>query len=376
MGPRPDALQRARDLGFAFAEIAGEPYWDETAAYAFSEDDISTLEDATNEIERLCHQACMRAVADDRHEILGIPAAVWPLIVRSWQAVEPSLYGRLDLRYDGAGPPKLLEYNADTPTALYEASVIQWEWLTCVMPGADQFNSVHETLIAAWAAMGVTDRLYFSSMRNATEDRLTVDYLRDCAMQAKLDTAFLAIEDIGWNGRRFTDLNERPIGVLFKLYPWEWLLRDKFGAHIAGATTRWIEPAWRLMLSSKGILALLWEMFPGHPNLLPANREPGRTGGPEITKPLFGREGANITAPGHATPGTYGAEGFVHQRYEALPCFDGRYPVIGSWVVAGRSVGIGVREDPTPITRDTSRFVPHYFTPATSTPTPPPASAA
>ena len=111
------------------------------------------------------------------------------------------------------------------------------------------------------------------------------------------------------------------------------------------------------------MLALLWELFPGHPNLLPAFREPGRTGGPEIRKPLFGREGANVTAPGLSTPGGYGGEGFVHQRYAELPCLDGRYPVIGSWLVAGRPHGIGVREDETPITGDTSRFVPHFFWP-------------
>ena len=116
-----------------------------------------------------------------------------------------------------------------------------------------------------------------------------------------------------------------------------------------------------MLLSGKGLLALLWELFPGHPNLLPAFREPGRTGGQEITKPLWGREGANITAPGIATPGPYGAEGFVHQAWAELPCVDGRYPVLGSWVVAGRPCGLGIREDASPITTDASRFVPHLF---------------
>jgi glutathionylspermidine synthase len=147
----------------------------------------------------------------------------------------------------------------------------------------------------------------------------------------------------------------------FKLYPWEFLLRDAFGSHIAPASTRWIEPAWRLLLSGKGLLALLWELFPGHPNLLPAFREPGCTGGAEIAKPLFGREGANITAPGAQTDGPYGAEGFVYQQWAELPHADGRYAVIGSWIIAGAPHGIGIREDSGPITRDTSRFVPHFF---------------
>jgi glutathionylspermidine synthase len=181
------------------------------------------------------------------------------------------------------------------------------------------------------------------------------------AIQAGLDAPFLHVEDIGWNGGRFLDLQNRPIAAAFKLYPWEFLLRDAFGRHIAEAPARWIEPAWRLLLSGKGILALLWSLFPGHPNLLPAYREPDRTGGPEIAKPLFGREGANITAPGWHTGGPYGGEGFVYQAWAPLPRVDGRYPVIGSWLIGGEPHGIGIREDDTPITRDTSRFVPHFF---------------
>jgi len=233
--------------------------------------------------------------------------------------------------------------------------------LRCAYPDADQFNSIHETLIAAWPRMNLPDRVHFACSRDSDEDRGNVDYLRDTAIQAGGDAPFLFVDEIGWDGRRFVDLENRTIDAIFKLYPWEFLLRDSFGNNIANATTRWIEPAWRLLLSSKGILALLWEMFPGHPNLLPAFREPGRTGGPEIAKPLFGREGANIAAPGLATAGPYGAEGFVYQQYVELPRAGGHYALIGGWIVAGKPCGIGIREDSTPITRDTSRFVPHFF---------------
>ena len=59
----------------------------------------------------------------------------------------PSIYGRFDLRYDGAGPAKLLEYNADTPTTLLEASILQWNWLKDTHEGDDQWNSLHEKLV-------------------------------------------------------------------------------------------------------------------------------------------------------------------------------------------------------------------------------------
>jgi glutathionylspermidine synthase len=363
--PRVDWRARAQALGFAYAEIAGEPYWDETAAWELTAAEVDLLDDSTAELERLCREAVAIAVKQDRFAELGIPAAVWPLVRQSWQRGEPSLYGRMDLRFDGSGPPQLLEYNADTPTGLYEAAVIQWEWLSCAVPKADQFNSLHEALIAAWKTLRLPRTLYFTCADGSAEDRGNVDYLRDTAIQAGLAAPFIAIGDIGWNGRTFTDLRERRIDALFKLYPWEWLLRDQFGANIATASTRWIEPAWRLILSSKGILALLFELFPGHPNLLPAFRAPGRIAGPAIRKPLFGREGHNITAPGVATDGPYGAEGFVYQAYAELPCVDGHYPVFGSWVIGGKPAGLGIREDRGPITRDTSRFVPHYFFPET-----------
>ena len=353
-------------LGFTFAEIGGAPYWDETAYWRLDAVGVDVLEDATNELHRLCLLAADDAVRRSRHADLGIPEAVWPQVVRSWERQEGSLYGRMDLRWDGDAPPVLLEYNADTPTALYEAAIVQWDWMCSAHPGADQFNSIHEALIAAWPGLGLPGRVHFTCARDSDEDRGTVDYLRDTATQAGLDGPFLHLDDIGWDesGRNgFVDLQGQPIRAVFKLYPWEWLLRDRFGAHVATAATRWVEPAWRLLLSGKGILALLWELFPGHPNLLPAYRDPGRTGGPELRKPLWGREGANISAPGVQTGGPYGGEGWVHQAWAPPPCVDDRYPVIGSWLVGGRACGIGIREDDTPITRDTSRFVPHLFRP-------------
>ena len=364
--PRPDWQARAEFLGFNYANIEGGSYWDEAAAWEFTAAEVMTLDAATAEIERLCLLAVDHAVRTGRAATLGIPDNSWPLVVESWRRREPSLYGRMDLRWDGVTPPKLLEYNADTPTTLYEASVVQWDWLTAARPEADQFNSLHEALIARWGELklGGYGRVHFSCLADYIEDRGTVEYLRDTAIQAGIDAPFIDLGDIGWNGRHFLDLQNARMEAIFKLYPWDWLLRDQFGSHIPQAPTHWVEPAWRLALASKGILALLWEMFPNHPNLLPASREAGRTGGEEVRKPLFGREGANITAPGIETGGSYTGDGFVFQEWCPLPCVDGRYPVFGSWVIGGKPHGLGIREDPTPITNDTSCFVPHYFMPA------------
>jgi glutathionylspermidine synthase len=298
---------------------------------------------------------------------LGIPGWAVPRIKETWESEPPMVYGRFDFSY-GPGGFKLLEYNADTPTSLLEASVIQWHWMQECFPAADQFNSLHERLIEAWQTNRdrFRDTLYFSSVRGHVEDYMTVNYLRDTAMQAGLATEYIAVEDIGWNDRRglFLDLQERPIREAFKLYPWEWLLREQFGPHLTRRTTRWLEPPWKMILSNKAILAILWELFPQSPYLLPASFQP--LPGPYVRKPTLSREGANVTivdASGNAAQETDGpyVGPYVYQQWTALPQFDGNFPVIGSWMINGYPCGLGVREDVEPITQNSSRFVPHLF---------------
>ena len=222
-------------------------------------------------------------------------------------------------------------------------------------------------MIEAWKGFGIGRRpVYFSAVKNHAEDVGTIEYLRDTAIQAGLETHRLAIEDIGWDGQAFRDLDGLPIDVLFKLYPWEWLIREEFGAHLLAGVAKVIEPAWKMVLSNKAALALLWEMAPDHPNLLPTFLEPGRIEGKAVRKPIYSREGANVQVLDGdkvvaATEGAYGAEGFVYQAHVEIPAFAGNYPVLGSWVIASQPAGIGIREDATSITRDTSRFVPHFF---------------
>ena len=368
--PRAGWQQKVEDLGLAYHTIGGDIYWDESACYRFTAAQVDHLEAATAELHARALEAAARIVEKRDFARLRIPEAFHDLVAQSWRDGEPSLYGRMDLSWDGEGEPKLLEYNADTPTALLEASVIQWYWLQDVKPGADQFNSIHEKLIERWKAMrprlAADGRVYFTGDLDSPEDAGNLDYLRDTALQAELAAIAIAIGDIGWDGRRFVDLEERNIGTLFKLYPWEWLVREEFGPNLLRGTVRVVEPAWKMMLSNKAILPILWEMFPGHPNLLAASFEPGRFTTDFVKKPLYSREGANVSINAGDTVidvgGDYGEEGFIWQAYHALPSFAGRYAVIGSWVIGDAPAGIGIREDASPVTRDTSRFVPHYFT--------------
>jgi glutathionylspermidine synthase len=374
---RSDWRITAEETGFDFHTIDGERYWDERAYYAFTLDEIERqIEEPSGEIDAMCLELVGRAI-DDEHYLrrLKIPEAFWPLISESWHRDQGSLYGRLDLSFDGRGPAKLLEYNADTPTSIFEAAVFQWTWLEqaierhIIPERADQFNSIHERLIDAWKKVGAGSHLHLAGTTENAEDAGTLAYLEDTARQAGLETTLIDIEDIGWrDDGSFVDLDDRSMEVVFKLYPWEWMFHDAFGAKLADAPTRWIEPPWKAILSNKGILPLLWEMFPGHPNLLPAFFEDdpnaARLGASFVRKPLYSREGANVTLiSGGVTlveqQGPYGAEGFIRQAFAPLPDFSSQYPVLGSWLIDHAPCGLSVREDENPVTGNTSRFLPH-----------------
>ena len=367
--PRPDWPRKVEELGFHFHSLGGV-YWDERACYHFTAEEIDKLEAATAELHARCLEAVARVVEKRDFERFRIPAAFHELVERSWKDEDATLFGRFDLAWNGEREPKLLEYNADTPTALLEASVVQWAWLQEVRPGDDQFNSIHEKLIARWeeirARLPADGRIYFAGDSASAEDQGNLDYLRDTAMQAGLEAIAIDVADIGWDGARFVDLDGRTVGALFKLYPWEWMVREEFGEHLLKRAMTVIEPAWKMLLSNKAILPVLWEMFPDHPNLLPASFEPGRFATDYVKKPLYSREGANVSINARGStvevPGEYGEEGFIWQAYHELPRFGPNYCVIGSWIVGGEPAGISIREDATPVTRNTSRFVPHYFT--------------
>ena len=367
--PRANWRQRCEDAGFFFHSIDDTAYWDESACYAFSAQQVDRLEAVTGELHQMCLDSAAEVVRARRFAEFAIPPQYHDLVAESWTRGEATLYGRFDFSWNGEGEPKLLEYNADTPTALLEASVVQWHWLEDTRPKADQFNSLHEKLIARWKALREEtgrSKLHLACMKDSDEDLGTTEYLRDCALQAGWDAKPLYIEDLGWNGKRFIDLGDAPLEVLFKLYPWEWLVRDEFGPHLLARPAAMIEPAWKMLLSNKALLAVLWERHYGHPNLLPTHLTPQRFASDYVRKPLLSREGANVMIRSRGAvreqPGSYGAEGFVYQGVAPLPEFGGRYPVIGSWIVGDEPAGMGIREDDSPITKNTSRFVPHYFT--------------
>lgn len=379
---RADWKEKAEKVGFTYHHADDRPYWDEGVAYAFTLGQIEQdIETAVVALEDMCLEFVERAVRDEAIlSRLAIPELAWDMIAASWQRGDRNLYGRYDFAYDGASKPKLLEYNADTPTALFETGYFQWVWLEDMLAsgklpaGSDQFNSLHDKLVAGLKNMkgGMPYFLHLTCLAGVEDDLGTIGYLAECAAQAKLPHHIIMIEEIGQQGNGvFVDENGKPIDTLFKLYPWEWLLQDEFGKSIAKSKTQMIEPAWKMLLSNKGLMAFLHEKYPTHPNLLPAFFEDdpraSELQSAHVRKPLLSREGANITLVQGGvttrTDGPYDSGPAIVQADAHMPSFDGAYPVVGAWIVASEPAGMCIREDDGSITTDKARFIPHYILP-------------
>jgi glutathionylspermidine synthase len=345
-------------------------YWGGDACYRFSPAQIQTLRDSTQRL----HDDCM-AVMDTviksgaYYDRLQIPRKLVPYIESAWQHQHRSLFGRMDLAYDGVNPPKLLEYNSESAGDFYVSSVLQREWLKA-QKKPDQFNDIHQNLVRAWEDIGQAyssiKTMHFAGNYACVEDAADVEYVRLAAEQAGIGTRAINLPDIGWNKRTksFVDEDGNAIQCMFKLYPWEFMAQDEFIEQALRNDTGFIEPVYQMILRGKGILPVLWEKYPDHENLLPASFTTPTDGSSYVRKPIWGLQGQNISI---ITPefqevseGNSGAEGFVYQSYAKLPEFDGKFPVVGSWVVGGKASGVTVFEDSSRINQSTYKIQPHY----------------
>ena len=393
--PREGWQQIVEKQGLTFhtpdaAPLGSRPYWDESAYYEFTSAEVDRLEAAANTLQEMCLAAAQHVIDNKRYDELEIAPEAVPLIEWAWNEEPPAIYGRFDVLFDGSGAPKLLEYNADTPTSLLEAAVIQWYWLQDLQQSGqafglgvfDQFNSLHEKLIAKWKDVDayLSKPLYFASADNA-EDELTVAYLRDTCEQAGIKTRQMLMTELGWNERRgcFVDNSkyEDAIRSIFKLYPWETMMDEEFATQCLRTykQMRWMEPIWKMLLSNKGILPVLWEMYPNHELLLESRFVDGSRGWEPaagwVRKPMHSREGANIVMSlpdGRRieTGGEYTNRKLVDQRLGPVVRFSdntgaARWPVLGLWMIDQECCGMGIREDAGPITGNFSSFVPHIF---------------
>lgn len=353
-----------KDLGFEFSV----DYWKEDACYVFSSKEIETIEKAIKKCYAMYINAVQYVIDKNLWDKLHIPAKFIPIIVDSWNSDELSLYGRFDFAFVN-GVPKLLEFNADTPTSLYEAAIVQWNWKTDVYPKNDQYNNMHEMLVESWKTIGNTynaPTYHFSCILDNLEDATTTAYIMSTASEADLNVSIMDMEEIKLlNDTTFADENDNNLDVLFKLYPYEWMFNEEFGDAILTCETTFIEPLWKAIMSNKYMLVILAELFPDSPYILKASELQGDLKS-FCKKPIYSREGANITLVKDGvtlieTEGEYGEEGFIYQELVDVPSFDNRHPIIGGWVIGGEASGIGIRETEGLITDNMANFVPHIL---------------
>lgn len=389
VAPRGDWQRQVEALGFVThtPDAPGQTYWNESACWVFSEAEIDALEQGTAELHRMCLQAVEHVVSNPAmlHRF-GVPEFTHRLIAESWRRAnpmgvgDPTLMGRFDLAFDGRDI-KMIEYNADCPATLVETSIVQWDWLKQVMPDVAaeerQFNIVHDYLVehlTKLRAMTGGAMLHFASEKPIVEEHVQIEYMREIAQEAGFTTDHLDMGEIGierGNGAvRLVDMQMREIRFLYKMYPWEWLFREEIGASLHALSERvgFIEPMWKVILSSKAILPIMWSLFPDHPMLLPAYFEPHASlGGNFASKPVVGWEGKGVEIVQNGAvvdandAGPFGDEPRVYQALADLQVAHGRFTQIGSWVVGDRPGGILVRENDRPLIKTASDILPHYW---------------
>ena len=361
--PRDNYQTIIEQQGFGFHHN----YWFEDAYYAFTSQEIENIMNATKQCYDMYCEATERCLYDEQKlDELRIPEEIRDAIRRSWEEDDLSLYGRFDFMMVN-GTPKLLEFNADTPTSLVESSVIQWWWAHDMFPLHDQFNDIHDALVQSWKdihSQYKCDKYFFASISDCLEDNSTLAYIISTAQEAGLLPYELDIRSIIHQNYSLFAPDSTPINCMFKLYPWETMFKE----NIYGCMTEmcWIEPLWKSLMSNKAMLPILYQMFPESPYILPAYTEIGKLVS-YCKKPIFSREGANVElvkqgAILETSEGEYGEEGYIYQQLvEQSQYFDGYCPILGSWVIGGEPHGLGIRESKSRITQDTSRFVPHII---------------
>ena len=317
------------------------------------------------------------------HEI-GIPFNLVELIKTSWESdVHWHLYGRFDFAGGIDGKPiKLLEFNADTPTALFESAIIQWAMLKQNgLEESSQFNFIYEALVENFRRIVTLGedteqfeelyegwRFLFSSIKGNAEEENTVKLLQHIATEAGFDTAFAFIDDAEFDDSGIYSEEEK-FDLWFKLIPWEDIAIEE--SDLAMLLTNIIKnqeaiifnPAYTLMFQSKGFLKILWDLYPNHPLLLESSFEPLK-GKKQVRKPIFGREGGDvaiINANGtieEENKDVYGNHKMLFQEYVELPIdLEGNSYQAGVFY-AYEACGVGFRRGGK-ILNNMSKFVGH-----------------
>jgi len=339
------STQYLETLGFVWhTDLDKSPYVSNQLV-VLSEHEAEAYYEATNTLYDMYVEAAEYVIENNLFHEIGIPFNLIDVIKESWENdVHWHIYGRFDLAGGIDGKPiKLLEFNADTPTALFETAIVQWAILKQNnMEESIQFNATYEALINNFKRLVTLEEdvsgfeenydgwnFLFTSVKGNSEEENTVRLLQHIATEAGYNTEFAYIDDIEFDEKDGIFYNDVNYELWFKLIPWEDIALEE--SDLAMLLTNIIKnqkaiifnPAYTLLFQSKGLLKILWDLYPNHPLLLESSFEP-LEGQKQVQKPVFGREGGNVSILDKnasklaSVDGDYGNHKMIYQAYTQL----------------------------------------------------------
>lgn len=334
------------ELGFTWHTDRDGTHYVADELVMISDAEAEAYYEATNTLYDMYVTAAEYVIDNDLFFELGIPFNLIDTVKKSWENdVHWHIYGRFDLAGGLDGRPiKLIEFNADTPTGLYESAVLQWALLKYNgLDEARQFNNIYEAvaqnfrrLITLFDDPKDFEKYYdgwkilFSSVEGHDEEEVTTRLLRQIATDAGFATGFEFLQNVRFDEKGIYDSKDHGYEYWFKLYPWEDIGTDEpelavlLGSIMQNQNAIILNPAYTLLFQSKGMLKILCDLFPDSPYLLRSSFEP-MPGIKQVEKRMFGREGANtkiIDANGDVlkeTTGPYGNYRPIYQEYAEFP---------------------------------------------------------
>jgi glutathionylspermidine synthase len=387
-------LKRLEPLTPEFLESIGF-YWhtdkDESPYIAdevvvVSEEEAEGYYEAVNELYDMFVEAGDYIIENNLFHEVGIPFNLVDAVKKSWENdVHWHIYGRFDLAGGvGGAPIKLLEFNADTPTALFETAIVQWAMLKANgLDEASQFNNVYEAIRDNFNRLIVLDgdladfeqyyegwKILFSAIRGNIEDENTTKLLQKMADDAGFHTEFAYVDEVEFSDEDGIFFGDEQYEYWFKLIPWEMIAIEE--SDLARILTNIMEnqkaiilnPAYTLMFQSKAIMKILWDLYPNHPLLLETSFEP--LGKKQVQKPFLGREGGSVKildADGNVLSSAqddYGEQPTIYQEFVELPKDSNGRSYQAGVFFAYEGCGLGFRRGGE-ILDNMSKFVSHII---------------
>lgn len=355
-------------------------------AIAITSAEAQIFADSVRSLYQMLSYTARYVAQNNRWADLGIPPEAVRLMSYSIREEEHlHLIGRFDFAGGVDGSPlKFLEFNADTFSLLPETVRLQPKLTEQLQQGPVPASyQTYEHLVAGFRAILKQHPQRAASLlltgMGYPEDTMNLNLIGEAAREA----GFEVVQQIDLpnvifspDDGVFVELGPerfQKFEFVFKMIPWDFIvfeepdLLDLLTEIICNKLAIVINPPCSMMLQSKGMLPLLYELYPNADLLLPAYFEEDKLDGrvAYVGKPMFGRMGENIEAYDNKgemlleNEGDYGEFPYVYQQWASMD-EDSRgyiYQPSVYWVM--RDSGICFRRQEGIIIDDDASFVPH-----------------